>query len=273
MKSNQELRDLVKDKYSSIAKSQAEDCCGDSSCLEYSFIGDDYQGKEGYDARADLGLGCGVPTEHAKINPGDTVVDLGSGAGNDAFVARAEAGSDGRVIGIDFSEEMVQRARNNVKRLGYDNIEFRHGDIEDIPLADEATDVVISNCVFNLVPDKESAFRETFRILKPGGHFSISDVVVEGNIPVELKEQAELYAGCVSGAIDLEKYLGVIQNAGFEEVSIVKKRQISLPESLVDSLLDEEQKKVYEESEFGIFSITVFGQRPKTEECCTGPCC
>ncbi len=273
MKSNQELRDLVKDKYSSIAKSQAEECCGDSSCLEYSFIGDDYQGKEGYDAQADLGLGCGVPTEHAKINPGNTVVDLGSGAGNDAFVARAETGSDGRVIGIDFSEEMVQRARNNVKRLGYDNIEFRQGDIEDIPLADEVTDVVISNCVFNLVPDKESAFRETFRILKPGGHFSISDVVVEGNIPVELKEQAELYAGCVSGAIDIEKYLGVIENAGFEEISIVKKRQISLPESLVDSLLDDEQKKVYEESEFGIFSITVFGQRPKTEECCTGPCC
>lgn len=273
MKSNQELRNLVKDKYSSIAKSQAENCCGDTSCLEYSFIGDDYQGKEGYDSQADLGLGCGVPTEYAKIAPGDTVVDLGSGAGNDAFVARAETGEQGTVVGIDFSEEMIRRAQENVKRLGYDNIQFRHGDIEDIPLADKSSDVVISNCVFNLVPDKESAFRETFRILKPGGHFSISDVVVEGDIPAELKEQAELYAGCVSGAIDLRNYLGVIEDAGFEDINISKKRQITLPESLVDSLLDDEQKKVYEKSQFGIFSVTVFGRRPKTEECCTGPCC
>ncbi|MDH3648823.1 MAG: arsenite methyltransferase [Saprospiraceae bacterium] len=274
MKTEQDLKNIVKEKYGSIARSKGDvGCCGDDNCIDYSFIGDHYEGKGGYDAEADLGLGCGIPTEFARIKPGSTVVDLGSGAGNDAFVARSETGEHGRVIGIDFTEEMIQRAKDNASRLALANVEFRQGDIEDIPLADQTADIVISNCVFNLVPDKESAFNETFRILKAGGHFSISDVVVEGAIPLELQEQAELYAGCVSGAINLDAYLEIIRKAGFEEVIIEKKRKIALPEELIGKLLSDDQKEVYDSADFGIYSVTVFGRRPADDLYCGDSCC
>lgn len=200
-------------------------CCGvGASCyepggtekmIESSVFADDYSNLKGYNEAADLGLGCGLPTEFAKIQKGQTVVDLGSGAGNDCFVARAETGETGQVIGLDFTPEMIDKARTNAKKLGFSNVRFIYGDIEAIPLEDNVADVVVSNCVMNLVPSKEKAYAETYRILKPGGHFSISDIVIEGELPEELKKAAEMYAGCVSGAIQKDDYLSIITKSGF----------------------------------------------------------
>ena len=184
------LKEIVKEKYGSIAdqsrEQNASSCCG-ASCgcdtLDASIMAEDYSKLKGYVPDADLGLGCGLPTEFALIKEGDTVVDLGSGAGNDAFVARSIAGANGKVIGIDMTEKMISKARTNAEKLGFNNVEFRLGDIEDMPLSDAIADVVVSNCVLNLVPDKVKAFAEVFRVLKPGGHFSVSDIVLEGDFP------------------------------------------------------------------------------------------
>ena len=194
---------------------------------------EDYTPLAGYHADADLQLGCGLPTQHAGLRPGDTVVDLGCGAGNDCFVARAEVGDTGRVIGLDMTGPMLVRARANAARLGYDNVAFVLGEIEAMPLPDQTADVVVSNCVMNLVPNKEKAFAETFRILKPGGHFCISDVVIKGTLPDGLQREAELYAGCVTGAIDREEYLQIIREAGFTPITVQRQREVELPDARV----------------------------------------
>ncbi len=212
---------------------------------------------EGYMEEADLSLGCGIPTEFAKIKIGDTVVDLGSGAGNDVFVARQITGESGKVIGIDMTPEMIKRANLNKAELGFENIEFKLGDIENLPLEDDMSNVVVSNCVLNLVPDKEKAFSEIYRILKPGGHFCISDIVVEGEIPSVLIKSAEMYAGCVSGALQKNEYLDIIHKAGFKNVEIKKFREIVLPQDLLKSYLDNNQLEKYNKSGLGIYSITV----------------
>ena len=191
--SNDQLRTSVRRKYAAIARSKPEgsspSCCGDSqdSAVEYSMIGDEYDHVEGYVAEADLGLGCGLPVEHAGLKPGSVVLDLGSGAGLDAFVARHEVGAAGHVIGVDMTAEMIAKARENAARSGFDNVEFRLGEIEHLPVDASTVDVVISNCVLNLVPDKQQAFAEIIRVLKPGGHFCISDVVSSGTLPDWLK--------------------------------------------------------------------------------------
>ncbi|MBP6184156.1 MAG: arsenite methyltransferase, partial [Saprospiraceae bacterium] len=213
MKTSEELKAIVREKYSEIALQSKEQnqssCCGAGGCstADYTIFSDDYSNLKGYQPDADLGLGCGLPTEFALIKKGDTVVDLGSGAGNDCFVARSLTGESGKVIGLDMTDAMVTKAWENADKLGFTNVEFRKGDIEQMPIGGNRADVVISNCVLNLVPDKQKAFSEIFRILKPGGHFSISDVVIEGSMPMELQEAAEMYAGCVSGAIQKEVYL------------------------------------------------------------------
>ncbi|MCB0688467.1 MAG: methyltransferase domain-containing protein, partial [Saprospiraceae bacterium] len=197
MKTEVELKNLVKEKYASIAENPSKGGCCEGDCssgVAYSFIGEEYKEKEGYVKDADLGLGCGLPTEYAKIKPGNTVVDLGSGAGNDCFIARAEAGAEGQIIGIDFTPQMVAKARDNAARMKFDNVHFYEGEIDNNPLEDNVADVVVSNCVFNLIPNRKKAFQETYRILKPGGHFSISDVIIVGEIPEALREEAELYA-------------------------------------------------------------------------------
>src|SRR6218665_72188 len=199
----QELKEMVRQKYSQIALQDTEtnmsSCCGSGGCSTevYNIMSDDYNELDGYTTEADLGLGCGLPTQFARIKKGDIVVDLGSGAGNDCFVARAETGETGKVYGIDFTEAMIEKAKTNTERLGFSNVEFRLGDIEDIPLKDNIADVVVSNCVLNLVPNKKGVFAEINRILKPGGHFSISDIVLVGELPDKIKEVAEMYAGCV----------------------------------------------------------------------------
>ncbi len=271
------LKELVKEKYGQIAdqsKSENESsCCGVGGCatIDYTIMADDYTKLEGYVADADLGLGCGLPTEHAVIKPGDTVVDLGSGAGNDCFVARSLTGDKGKVIGVDFTERMIEKARENAKKLGYANVEFRQGDIENLPLAGGIADVVVSNCVLNLVPNKTQAFAETFRILKPGGHFSMSDIVLVGNLPEELRKSAEMYAGCVSGAIQKEEYLSIIRKAGFKNILIQKEKRINLPDEVLSQYLSPTELERFKTGETGIFSITVFAEKP--EACCAPGCC
>lgn len=223
MNTDENIKEMVKQKYTEIAlqaqETNAASCCGSGGCSTevYNIISNEYSNIEGYNAGADLKLGCGLPTEFAKIKLGDTVVDLGSGAGNDCFVARHETGESGKVIGIDFTPTMIDKARENADKLGYNNVEFRLGDIENIPTMSNIADVVVSNCVMNLVPNKPKAFSEVHRILKIGGHFSISDIVLTGNLPEKIKAAAEMYAGCVASAIDKAEYLNIIKNSGFEK--------------------------------------------------------
>lgn len=223
---------------------------------------DDYSEVEGYNLDADLGLGCGLPTEFARISEGDTVIDLGSGAGNDCFVARHETGATGKVLGIDFAESMIAKARKNAEKLDFNNVEFRYGDIEDMPVSDDVADVIVSNCVLNLVPDKQKVFSEMFRVLKPGGHFSISDIVLVGDLPEALREDAEMYAGCVAGAIQKEEYLGYIEDLGFEQVTIQKEKPIVIPDDILSKYLSEQEIKEFKNGDTGIYSITVFAQKP-----------
>lgn len=264
-----ELKELVKEKYSEIALQSKEEnessCCGSGGCCstsDYTIMSEDYTHLPGYVANADLGLGCGLPTEFAQIKSGDTVVDLGAGAGNDAFVARSIVGENGRVIGIDMTEAMLAKANRNVKALGFTNVEFRLGDIEQMPIEDDIADVVVSNCVMNLVPDKQKAFAETFRLLKPGGHFSISDIVLKGELPDNIRSAATMYAGCVSGAQQKEEYLRTITEAGFINVTVQKDREIDIPDELLVKYISLEEALAYRKSGAGIFSITVYAEKP-----------
>ena len=272
MKNTDELKKIVTEKYTEVAQ-HGNSCCGsDCGCIDdVSFIGENYQKLDGYVPDADLGLGCGLPTEYALIKEGDVVVDLGSGAGNDCFVARALTGVNGKVIGVDFTPAMIEKARNNAAKMGYKNVHFLKGDIEHIPLSDNTADVVVSNCVMNLVPDKIAAFNETFRILKPGGHFSISDVVVEGELPEALRKSAEMYAGCVSGAEMKESYLEIINKSGFKNISVQKTREIYLPQEVLETVLKPDEVQEFLNGDSGIYSITVYGE--KSLDCCEPNCC
>lgn len=284
MTTENELKELVRQKYSEIALQDKEtnqsSCCGSGGCTTelrhtgegttgvYNIMSEDYQELEGYQADADLGLGCGLPTQFARIKPGDTVIDLGSGAGNDCFVARHETGETGKVIGIDFTPAMLAKARENAEKRGFTNVEFRQGDIEDMPVGANIADVVVSNCVLNLVPNKKAVFKEIFRVLKPGGHFSISDIVLHGKLPEALQKDAEMYAGCVSGAIQKQDYLGMIHAAGFEQVTVQKDRPIIIPDDILSNYLTPGEIESFHSGETGIRSITVFARKPLEEKCC-----
>jgi len=271
MKTANELKQLVKEKYSEIALQDKEtnmsSCCGAGGCSTevYNIMSDDYSTLEGYNSDADLGLGCGLPTQFAKIKKGDVVVDLGSGAGNDCFIARHEVGASGKVIGIDFTPKMIERARINAEARGFNNVEFREGDIEHMPITSNVADVIVSNCVLNLVPNKDGVFKEIFRVLKPGGHFSISDVVLEGSLPEGLQKEAEMYAGCVSGAIQKNVYLELIHTNGFENIIIQKEKPIIIPEDILKNYLSQEEIRSFNNGAAGIFSLTVFAQKPTAE--------
>ncbi|NJY62265.1 arsenite methyltransferase [Salinimicrobium sp. CDJ15-81-2] len=296
MKTEKELKDSVRERYSKIAnqgKSEnAASCCGATTPSNkiYNIMMDDYTGTDGYIEDADLGLGCGLPTNYAGIMKGDTVIDLGSGAGNDCFVARHETGAEGKVIGIDFTPAMIEKARANAEKLGYNNVEFREGDIDEMPVNDNVADVIVSNCVLNLVPDKNKVITEIFRVLKPGGHFSISDIVLVGNLPEALREDAEMYAGCVAGAIQKKEYLQHIKDAGFEQINLQKEKPITIPDDILDKYLSAEEINEFKKGETGIFSITVYAEKPgakkdkpklkmselQSEEACCSPdsgCC
>ncbi|MBC9934464.1 arsenite methyltransferase [Chitinophaga qingshengii] len=275
MSTDQQIKDMVRRKYSEIALQDKADnlssCCGAGGCSTevYNIMTDDYTSMEGYNADADLGLGCGLPTQFAQIKKGDTVIDLGSGAGNDCFVARHETGETGKVIGIDFTPAMIEKARANAEKLQYNNVEFRQGDIEKMPVTANAADVVVSNCVLNLVPNKDGVFKEIFRVLKPGGHFSISDIVLDGTLPPAIQQAAEMYAGCVSGAIQKNEYLRLIQTNGFTNITIQKEKPIIIPDDILAGYLSAEEIK---NNPVGIYSITVYAEKPTTA-CCPPGCC
>jgi SAM-dependent methyltransferase len=281
MKTEAEIKELVRQKYSEIAlqdkATNESSCCGAGGCSTevYNIMTDDYTDLKGYNPDADLGLGCGLPTQFALIKKGDVVIDLGSGAGNDCFVARAEAGENGKIIGIDFTDAMISKARNNAETLGFNNVEFRQGDIEHMPITSNSADVVVSNCVLNLVPNKDQVFKEIFRVLKPGGHFSISDVVLVGKLPDKLKNEAEMYAGCVSGAIQKETYLELIQINGFKDLRIQKEKPIIIPDDILQNYLTAEELYEFKSGNTGIFSISVFAVKPKQTTACVpgGGCC
>ncbi len=259
------IKEIVREKYAQIARqSDQKDnscCCCSSDTIDYSIMSDQYDNIDGYVPEADLHLGCGLPTEYAGINRGNSVVDLGSGAGNDVFIARKLVGKEGFVTGVDFTQEMTDKANNNKQKLGLENIDFKLGEIEDLPIEDNCTDVVISNCVLNLVPDKQKAFSEIYRILNPGGHFCVSDIVLKGRIPEKLREPAEMYAGCISGALQQEEYLNSIKKSGFSSVEIKKTKTIQVPREMLLQYLSSEEIEEMHKQEFGIYSITVVGYK------------
>jgi len=281
MQTEEQLKELVKQKYSGIAlqskETNAASCCGSGCCSTevYNIMSDDYTELEGYNPDADLGLGCGLPTQFAQIKKGDVVIDLGSGAGNDCFIARSEAGAEGKIIGVDFTPAMIEKARNNAEKRGYNNVEFREGDIQKLPVTANVADVVVSNCVLNLVPNKDAVMKEIYRVLKPGGHFSISDVVLKGDLPTALQEAAEMYAGCVAGAIQKDVYLQLIKDNGFTNITVQKEKPIVIPDDILSNYLNEEQLKQFKAGSTGIFSVTVYAEKPVVEKqaCCGDDCC
>ena len=268
METTEQIKDMVRQKYSEIALQDKEtnqsSCCGSGCCSTdvYNIMSDDYSTIEGYNPDADLGLGCGLPTQFAQIKKGDVVIDLGSGAGNDAFVARSETGETGKVIGIDFTPAMIDKARANAEKLNFHNVEFRQGDIEKMPVTANAADVIVSNCVLNLVPNKSGVFQEIYRVLKPGGHFSISDVVLVGVLPPKIRQAAEMYAGCVAGAIQKSEYLGLIETTGFQQITLQTEKTIIIPDDILAQYLSVEETAAFKISGTGIYSVTVFAKKP-----------
>jgi ubiquinone/menaquinone biosynthesis C-methylase UbiE len=284
MKTELEIKAEVKEKYGAIADQSkshnSTSCCGATACCGNEsevLMAEDYHSLEGYNADADLSLGCGLPTQFAQIKMGDTVLDLGSGAGNDCFIARTLIGEKGKVIGIDFTEKMIHKSRENAEKLGFNNIEFRLGDIDNLPVTSNRADVVISNCVLNLVPNKHKVFSEIFRVLKPGRHFSISDIVLEGELPQHWRQVADLYVGCISGAIRKEDYLAIVEEAGFVNIIIQKEKEIILPEDLLPNYFSKEEIGEYQTGVNKIKSITVYAEKPAKDgrKCCEpgNSCC
>jgi arsenite methyltransferase len=272
MEKTEEIKEMVKDRYSKIANQSKErnesSCCGGTDCCEsidYTIFTEDYSKLKGYNPDADLGLGCGLPTEFALIKEGDTVIDLGSGAGNDVFIARHLVGDKGKVIGIDFTDVMIEKARVNNDKLGFNNVEFRYGDIEKMPISSNTADVIVSNCVLNLVPDKKKAFGETFRVLKPGGHISVSDIVTTGTLPAKIRSAAEMYAGCIGGALTKKEYTGIIENTGFENIKIQKEKVLNLPDDTLLKYLSKEELDEYKNSGVSVVSINIYAEKPNKE--------
>lgn len=266
---SQEIKEVVKKAYTEVVQSGEAGCgCGPSCGSPIQDIIDEkwtlsesYSKVDGYEAEADYALGCGLPTQDAKINEGDTVLDLGSGAGNDVFVARRIVGEQGRVIGIDMTEAMIAKANENKQKLGYNNVDFILGEIEDLPLEDNSVDVAISNCVMNLVPSKQKAYEETHRVLKPNGHFNMSDIVLRGDLPKGIKEAAQMYAGCISGALEKEDYLQVIEDAGFKNITITKEREIDVPDHVFLQYVTPAELEEFRAGNNAILSLGVYAEK------------
>ena len=264
---NNDKKELVKQRYSELAvnsdSQQSKCCCGTNpegpSKKIFTIMSEDYTQLKGYEKDADLGVGCGLPTDYANIKTGNTVVDLGSGAGNDCFIARAEVGETGQVIGIDFSPQMIEKAQRNATKRSYNNVKFLEGDIEQMPLPDNMADVVVSNCVLNLLPEKNRIFKEVHRVLKPGGHFCISDVVLEGHFPKEFTDNASMYAGCIASAIQKQDYMAEIERANFKSITIQRTKTVEIPDDVLEEHLSEQTIADYKNGNVGIYSITVTG--------------
>ncbi len=276
---DENLKAIVREKYGIVAR-EGTSCCGPTSCngsgeISNTFINlsEKYNALDGYNPDADLQLGCGIPTAGAGLQKGQIVLDLGSGAGNDVFIAANIVGKEGKVIGVDMTPDMIKKARENARKLSVDNVEFRLGEIEALPVDTGSIDRILSNCVLNLVPNKTKAFQEMFRVLKPGGRFSVSDIVLEGPFPDALKSQVELYVGCISGAIQKSEYLGALSNAGFTNIEVVKEKRIEISQELLESVFTLEQIAILNKETVGAISITVQGDKSIDSTAVKAPCC
>jgi ubiquinone/menaquinone biosynthesis C-methylase UbiE len=272
----EEIKKVVRKSYAEIAKQQSSCCAPVDSCCGSKDLAQDISKKIGYSEEdiktvpegANLGLGCGNPVALASLKEGETVLDLGSGAGFDCFLAADKVGKKGRVIGIDMTPEMVEKARENAEKGKYENVEFRLGEIEHLPAADSSVDIIISNCVINLAPDKNNVFMEAFRVLKPGGRLMISDIVLLKELPDSIKSSIQAYVGCVSGAVMKDKYIGAIKEAGFKEVRIID--ETSFPYESLEN--DPTTKAIIENSNISpeeakeavssVISINIYGIKP-----------
>lgn len=269
----EEIKKAVRGRYASIAR-QGSSCCESASCCCGGNVAEVRSRGIGYTdeelavipEEANLGLGCGNPIAFASLKEGETVLDLGSGAGMDCFLAASKVGKSGKVIGVDMTPDMLERARENARQGGYANVEFRLGEIEYLPVADNTVDIIISNCVINLAPDKGRVFKEAYRVLKPGGRLMVSDIVLFKELPPSIKDSIAAYVGCVGGAVIREQYLGAINDAGFENVKIIE-------ETSVDWLVDDAAAegflesigiplKVAKEAAGSVTSIRVAGVKP-----------
>jgi len=238
----EDRKKIVRQGYAKVAKQGSSCCSTSSSCCGTTDTAMEISKKIGYSDEdlksipdgANLGLGCGNPVAIASLKEGETVIDLGSGPGMDCFLAADKVGKEGKVIGIDMTPEMLEKAREHANNGGYLNVEFRLGEIENLPVADNSADVVISNCVINLSPDKQRVFKETFRVLKPGGRIMVSDVVLAKPLPEHIMESADAYIGCIAGAITKKEYLSTVEAAGFKEVEIVDEMAIPVEEWVND---------------------------------------
>ncbi|MGQ9693451.1 MAG: arsenite methyltransferase [Thermodesulfobacteriota bacterium] len=248
----EKIKKIVRESYGQIAKQGGSCCSLPSSCWGESNIITEISKRIGYTERdleivpegSNLGLGCGNPVALASLREGDIVLDLGAGAGFDCFLAANRVGEKGRVIGVDMTPEMLEKARENARRGGYSNTEFRLGEIENLPVADNYVDVIISNCVINLSPDKNRVFREAYRVLKPGGRLIISDIVLLMDLPVEIKNSLAAYVSCVAGALTKEEYLRAIREAGFQEVKVVEETPFPIGWMENDPLLKKAAEKL-----------------------------
>lgn len=254
------IKQQVRERYGAIARTgsgccgpteAADACCGAPDALADIVFADYTELREQVLPEADLGLGCGTPTVVAALQPGETVLDLGSGAGIDVFLAAQAVGPQGRAIGVDMTPDMIARARAHAAKAGYTNVEFHLGEIEALPLADASVDVVISNCVINLVPDKARVFAEIYRVLRPGGRFAIADMVTYGPVPAALRRDLALWAGCIAGAMDREAYLDLIRAAGFADVRLA-----------TEAVYDTSAVTGLAKADFGLASVTIVGRKP-----------
>ncbi|MBS4029475.1 MAG: arsenite methyltransferase [Ignavibacteriales bacterium] len=246
-----DIKETIKQRYGAIATTDEipSSCCS-SSCGESPLLNivmaEDYHKEDVAGVEiANLNLGCGTPTDYADLREGMTVLDLGSGAGIDVFIASKYVGATGNVIGVDMTEAMIARAKKNAIQLGIPNVDFRFGEIEQMPVDSNSVDRIISNCVLNLVPNKQRAFSEMYRVLKPGGAFAVSDIVVTGSMPENVQRDAELWAGCIAGAIKKEEYLSLLRETGFRNVSVLKEKKYAEVSS----------------NEYALLSITVKGEK------------
>lgn len=273
--SKEVIKKAVREGYAKIAKKERS-CCAPVSCCGSADFAEDISKKIGYTDEelksvpegANLGLGCGNPIALASLREGETILDLGSGAGFDSFLAALRVGKTGRVIGVDMTPEMIDKARENAQKGGYENVEFRLGEIENIPAADKSVDVIVSNCVINLSPDKERVFKESYRVLKPGGRLMVSDIVLLKELPEVIKNSIDAYIGCLSGAIMKVEYIKKIREAGFQDVEILDETYFPLEcmanDQTAKALLDKANIPLELLNEIGttIVSIKVTGKKP-----------
>lgn len=269
MNTAENIKNSLRERFTEIvylSEEVIEDECGcGSGCgCQTSSGTDEYNNELGYQPFADLGLGTGMPTRFAGIKEGDTVVDLGSGAGMDSFLAREITGPTGKVIGVDMTESMVEKARKNSEIAGYNNVEFRLGDIENLPVRDKSAHVIIGNGVMSLTPDKEKAFIEVYRTLKHHGQFCLSDIMIRGNMPIGLKMDADMSMGCMAGSLQVEEYIAMLEKIGFEEISIHEENKLELPDAMLHYYLPPDEAQEFRDGVPGIYSITLSAEKP----CC-----